>query len=259
MTMTGQPQNKEEAGLGLGFKNQEDDAGSKQFGFFSWPGGKYLLDFGTDESPKDLIGGSAYVYFLIHNLWTFLFGLSVVVFQLFLFWVLWDSAGERINEDFRGSSEWISGLVGASFMLLLRVWPNVGRGTELLCMGTGLTKRRVKELTRKEPTLLSRCEWRLMCVGLLDLTVSVACLFVGYRYSMNRSTSVLRTITTATVAVFIAGIDEHMYKFWDYWGNPEWIKWKDAEIDREYGDRKDFGSMDNLHPDIFVDEDNFPQ
>ena len=255
MTMTGQPQNKEEAGLGLGFKNQEDDAGSKQFGFFSWPGGKYLLDFGTDESPKDLIGGSAYVYFLIHNLWTFLFGLSVVVFQLFLFWVLWDSAGERINEDFRGSSEWISGLVGASFMLLLRVWPNVGRGTELLCMGTGLTKRRVKELTRKEPTLLSRCEWRLMCVGLLDLTVSVACLFVGYRYSMNRSTSVLRTITTATVAVFIAGIDEHMYKFWDYWGNPEWIKWKDAEIDREYGDRKDFGSMDNLHPDIFVDEE----
>ena len=246
--MSGQPETKEEA-----------DAGSKQFGFFSWPGGKYILDFGTDESPKDLIGGSAYVYFLIHNLWTFLFGLSVVVFQLFLFWVLWDSAGERINEDFRGSSEWISGLVGASFMLLLRVWPNVGRGTELLFMGTGLTKRRVKELTRKEPTLLSRCEWRLMCVGLLDLTVSVACLFVGYRYSMNRSTSVLRTITTATVAVFIAGIDEHMYKFWDYWGNPEWIKWKDAEIDREYGDRKDFGSMDNLHPDIFVDEDNFPQ
>ena len=255
MTMTGQPQNKEEAGLGLGFKNQEDDAGSKQFGFFSWPGGKYLLDFGTDESPKDLIGGSAYVYFLIHNLWTFLFGLSVVVFQLFLFWVLWDSAGERINEDFRGSSEWISGLVGASFMLLLRVWPNVGRGTELLCMGTGLTKRRVKELTRKEPTLLSRCEWRLMCVGLLDLTVSVACLFVGYRYSMNRSTSVLRTITTATVAVFIAGIDEHMYKFWDYWGNPEWIKWKDEEIEKRYGSRDDFGTMDNLHPDIFVDEE----
>ena len=164
------------------------------------------MEFGNDESPKDLIGGSSYVYFLIHNLWTFLFGLSVVVFQLFLFWVLWDSAGERINEDFRGSSEWITGLVGASFMLLLRVWPNVGRGIELLCMGTGLTKRRVKELTRKEPTLLSRCEWRLMCVGLLDLTVSVACLFVGYRYSMNRSTSVLRTITTATVAVFIAGL-----------------------------------------------------
>ena len=254
MTMTGQPQNKEEAGLGLGFKNQEDDAGSKQFGFFSWPGGKYLLDFGTDESPKDLIGGSAYVYFLIHNLWTFLFGLSVVVFQLFLFWVLWDSAGERINEDFRGSSEWISGLVGASFMLLLRVWPNVGRGIELLCMGTGLTKRRVTCSTGVT-SRLSKCEWRLMCVGLLDLTVSVSCLLVGYQYSVNRATTVLRTITTATVSVFIAGIDEHMYKFWDYWGNPEWIKWKDEEIEKRYGSRDDFGTMDNLHPDIFVDEE----
>ena len=212
---------------------QEDEM--IDFGFFYWPGGIFILNFGTHESPKDLIGSSAYAYFLINNLWACLLALVVVVFQMYLFWILWVGSEEVTNEDFQDDSDYIIGLIGASFMLALRVLPHLGRSMELFFMGTGLTRT-----FKSKQVHLRQCDIRLVVVGLLDMLVAAACVCVGVRYALNQGSSTLRTITIATIAVFIEGIDEYMYNFLDYWSRPAWIRWKNYQIEKSYGNREVF-------------------
>ncbi|KAL7538299.1 hypothetical protein ACHAWF_006046 [Thalassiosira exigua] len=217
-------------------KAGDDGPRADDFGFLSWPGGKYGMNFGTHESPKDIVGDSAYAYFLVPNLWSFLVALVVVAFQLYLFWLMWDDAGKATNADFRETeSEFVAGLVGASFMIILRVLPDIGRGLELLAMGAGITLRfaHLPEFKRK------RFDAKLLFVAVVDLLVSVGCVCVGVRFSLNKAVSVLRTITSATVAVFIAGIDESTHKFLAYWGAPTWLLWAESQVEKKYGSRPD--------------------
>eukprot|EP00566_Odontella_aurita_P021376 CAMPEP_0113536820 /NCGR_PEP_ID=MMETSP0015_2-20120614/6476_1 /TAXON_ID=2838 /ORGANISM="Odontella" /LENGTH=225 /DNA_ID=CAMNT_0000436233 /DNA_START=87 /DNA_END=765 /DNA_ORIENTATION=- /assembly_acc=CAM_ASM_000160 len=197
------------------------------------PGGKYGVNFGTHDSPKELLGGSAYTYFLVPNVWSFLVALTVVAFQLYLFWLMWTDAEPVSNQDFRTSNDHITGLVGAVFMLALRVLPHIGRGMELLSIGLGLTFRfaHLPEFRKKSFDL------KLTFAAIIDLLVGASCVAVGIRFSLNKAAGIRSTITSATVAVFIEAIDEHMYSFLEYWGRPGWVRWAESQIEKNYGSR----------------------
>jgi len=234
---------------GLTNESSQDGESHDDYGFFSWPGGKYGINLGSHESPKDIIGKSAYAFFLIPNLWSFILALIVVAFQLYLFWIMWVDSKNVTNSDFRESqSEYIMGMIGAVFMLTLRVLPDIGRGMELLSMGLGLSYRwayRHEDRTKS-------FDAKLTFVGIVDLLVGASCVCVGIQYSLNKSVSVVSTITRATVAVFISGIDEHMYSFLNYWGRPGWVRWAEGQMEKNYGSKSESGSPAELIHDAQV-------
>lgn len=209
----------------------------KHYGLFSWPGGPTVVNFGTDESPKDLIGTSAYAFFLVPNVWSFLLALMVASFQCYLFVILWNDAATVTNVDFRANeSDRIAGIVGAAFMLSMRVLPRIGQGMELLSLGLGLTMRRFRR-PHLAASSFKEFDVRLVFVGGITLLVLSGCVCTGMRYALNKSASVYRTVTSATVAIVIEGIDESMYSFLKYWSRPSWIQWANASLEKDYGHR----------------------
>mmetsp|Transcript_23051 Transcript_23051/g.46773 ORF Transcript_23051/g.46773 Transcript_23051/m.46773 type:complete len:234 (-) Transcript_23051:212-913(-) len=210
---------------------QDTNPSTKHFSPFYWPGGPTILNFGTRDSPKDVIGNSAYAFFLIPNLWSFLLALMVSGFQLFLFAILWNDAGVISNEDFRDESQRVIGIMGAVFLLSMKVLPLFGQGMQLLGLGMGITVRH----SHVESASLKKFDAKLVFVGVITLLVSIGCACVGVRFSLNKGASVFRTITNATVAVFVAGIDESMFSFMKYWARPGWLEWALAVLEKDYG------------------------
>lgn len=211
------------------YKDSED--GEHEFSFWYWPGGPHIINLGTHESPADIIGSSAYSYFLVPNAWAIFLALIVVVFQCYLFVILWRDGDEVTNDDFREDSKNRAlGITGAVFMLILRVLPRIGQGFELIGMGLGLVRRDISKPRTYE------LDVRLLFVGIVVLLVATGCVCVGIRFALNKASTVVRTITIATVALFIEGIDEHMYSFLKYMSRPAWHEWSTKLLEDEYGD-----------------------
>ena len=198
----------------------------RKLGPFSWPGGSTFVNFNTDESPKEMIGKSAYAFYLTPNIWSKILAGTVVAFQFFLFKLLWEDLGDvQIDGFWQNDRDFFKGLLGATFMLSLRVLPKIGMGMQLLGVGIKTSKTTSKEV------------WSpLIFVGATSLTVAVGCLLVGMKFALNKRASVYRTIIGATLALNVESIDESMFSFLRYWGSPAWIMWANEEVEKKYGD-----------------------
>mmetsp|Transcript_21407 Transcript_21407/g.42866 ORF Transcript_21407/g.42866 Transcript_21407/m.42866 type:complete len:259 (+) Transcript_21407:87-863(+) len=226
-----------QAATGIGGVGGGGETTLSDFGLFSWPGGSTLIHFGTYQSPLEIIGESTYAYFLIPNVWAFFVASLVIAFQLYLFYILWDDSAE--DEDQQAivkDGEYIAGLIGGCVMLALRILPNLGQSLEILAMGLGLSTRNFYDKKGiKKFEGIKKCDCALIFVALTKLAVEVACVVVGLRFSLNRGSTIRATVTLTTVALFVEAIDERMYAFYHYWGNPKWVAWADAVVINKYG------------------------
>lgn len=194
------------------------------------PGGWLFFDFGTNESPQEIIGESAYCFFLIPNAWSFLLAIGILGFQVVLFIILWyDTRDDNDTGDLSGRDR-TAGIVGAAFLLALRVSTHLGQGFELMVMG-------LFSFFPCLPNCLPFCKsdkqrdyedhkdraFLLFCVGLVMFAVASMTIWIGVETAL-RSDTVTLVITKVTVATFIERVDEDMYAVLKYFSKPKWYE-----------------------------------
>jgi len=158
----------------------------------------------------ELIGESAYVYFLFPNFWVKTLAVLIVGFQTALFYVLWkdsqDDEDVATNVQFGGGidEKWV-GTMSASFVLGLKLLPQFGQGIELMWKG-------------------GNNRWFLIFwVGFVMFAVDALCVWLGITISLKQS-NVTGVIVRVTAATWIESLDEQMYKVVEYYSRPAWYK-----------------------------------
>ena len=195
------------------------------------PGGRFVIfNFHTGESPLEIIDKSAYCYFLFANIWTFAISFAIVGFQVVLFYFLWKDTKDIETKVFTGSTSREVAIMCASFVLALKVLPQLGQGLELALVG-------VKgfygdDQDKKELGVLQSI--KLVWVGVVIFAVAALCVWVGITASLKQST-VSDVITRATVATWIEGLDENMYTFIKHFSKPDWFTDAIGRLQKGYG------------------------
>lgn len=206
-------------------KDEDDDEGF----FQGW-----MLSFETTDEPREIIGNSAYVFFLMRDMVAPVYASIVVLFQIYLMVIyMYDflSMSEigTVVRSGKTAVEITWAVVGAAFLLTVRTLPGIGRGMNLVMLAMKRTPSPNPNAHRKY--------WKLWVVGCFELVIALLTVAVG-AVAASRATTSRTVITSSVVAVLIESIDESAFGTLRYFTKPKWYDRKLDELVLDYGGPK---------------------